>query len=173
MGKNRVVIYHQKSIFADLSTDPSIWPFFTFIEGYKVETTDLQKGYTVFQISSRNQYLRVSLWWGLKGREGLHLPASEWGACEGNQGRGEESLLPASGEAHRWRVFLSLSLRTTEKTADFPVSKPHHRHLQLLHSALRAHEGKKRQSPQTILPCVCVCVCVCVSPSDHRIEEAN
>ena len=45
-------------------------------------------------------------------------------------------------------------------TADFPVSKPHHRHLQLLHSALPAHKGKKRQSPQ-LLCRVCVCVCVC------------
>lgn len=83
------------------------------------------------------------------------------------RGPREESLLPAFGETHRWQVFLSLSLRTTEKTADFPVSKPHHRHLQLLHSALPAHEGKKRQSPQTIL------LCVYVSPSDHRMEEVN
>ena len=57
-------------------------------------------------------------------------------------------------------------------TADFPVSKPHHRHLQLLHSSLPAHKGKKRQSPQ-LLCRVCVCVCVCVSPSDHRMEEVN
>ena len=55
-------------------------------------------------------------------------------------------------------------------TADFPVSKPHHRHLQLLHSALPAHKGKKRQSPQLLCR---VCVCVCVSPGDHRMEEVN
>ena len=171
MGKNRVVIYHQKSIFADLSTDPSIWPFFTFIEGYKVETTDLQKGYTVFQISSRNQYLRVSLWWGLKGREGLHLPASEWGACEGNQGRelaacfwggSQVTSVPQLEFEDHWEdCWLPRVQASSQTLATFAFSP--------------ACSWRKKQTVSTnhSAVCVCVCVCVCVSPSDHRIEEVN
>ena len=153
MGKNRVVIYHQKSIFTDLSTDTSIWPFFTFIEGYKVGRIT----------QSFRSVLETSIW-ECPSWPGRAAPACFWvgGSWRGPRKRACCLLLG--------RLTGDKCLRSTEMTADFPMSKPRHRHLQLLHSALPAHKGKKRQSPQ---PLCRVCECVCVSPSDHRMEEVN
>lgn len=158
-----MVIYHQKSIFTDLSTDtPS--DLLHIHRRLQSGNHQLAKGLhslldqfskPVFESSPSGgaewprraapACFRVRGLWGGPGRE---LAACFWGFSQ-------VTSVPQLEFEDHWEDCWLPHAQASSQT------------LATLHSALTAHEGKKRSVPQTIL------LYVCVSPSDHRMEEVN
>lgn len=131
-----------------------------------METTDLQKNCKKIT-QSLDQFSKPVF--GSVPQVGAWRAGESCACLLRGRGPGEGRLPPGPDpwETRRRKAFPSLSLMTTERTVDFPVSKPHHRHLQLLHSALPAHKEKK-EAISIKNSGVCVC-----PPREHGTEEVN